>query len=569
MNLRWWLASLAALLLPLTLRSAPWQDRFVWIFDWDLERDAEVEEISRILQTAGRHGFNGAVVSLGLDTLCRKSPAFFQRLAIFQQVCRTNGLEIIPAVFSIGYGGGFLAHNLHLAEGLPVRNALFRVQDSEARFVPDKPPELRNGDFETFSGHRFAHYAFHDQPGTVSFADTEVFRSGRASMRLQNFRSNPHGHGRVMQEVTVQPWRCYRVSIWVKTEQLHPTSAFRCFALAGDRELAPRTFALPATTDWRRISFLFNSLHHQQVRLYAGLWEGQSGRVWLDDWTLEEAGPVNVLRRPGTPVVVQSEDGQTLYQEGHDYAPLTCPDFQPWRGDSSPATLKLLPQTRIRPGDRLRVSWYHPLLIHDSQLTVCMAEPQLDEILDHEARLLAEHLQPRRVFLNMDEVRMGGTCAACAGKDMARLLGECLQRHITALRRYLPALQVYVWSDMFDPHHNARPAYYLVQGDFTGSWKYLPRDVVVAVWGGEPRPQSLQFFAREGLATLVACYYDADDLRDVQRWLDSARNLPGLRGFMYTPWTRKYHLLPEFARLLAFPSAENTGPSPQRAPPER
>jgi len=168
----------------------------------------------------------------------------------------------------------------------------------------------------------------------------------------------------------------------------------------------------------------------------------------------------------------------------------------------------------------------------------------------------------------MDEVRMGGTCAACAGKDMARLLGECLQRHITALRRYLPALQVYVWSDMFDPHHNARPAYYLVQGDFTGSWKHLPRDVVVAVWGGQPRPQSLQFFAREGLATLVACYYDAEDLQDVQRWLESARNLPGLRGFMYTPWTRKYDLLPQFARLLAFPSAESTGPNPQRTPPE-
>jgi hypothetical protein len=27
---------------------------------------------------------------------------------------------VVPAVFSIGYGGGLLAHNRNLAEGLPV-----------------------------------------------------------------------------------------------------------------------------------------------------------------------------------------------------------------------------------------------------------------------------------------------------------------------------------------------------------------------------------------------------------------------------------------------------------------
>jgi hypothetical protein len=63
----------------------------------------------------------------------------------------------------------------------------------------------------------------------------------------------------------------------VKTEGLSPTSAFRCIALAGDRELAPRQFNLPATTDWRKISFLFNSLELDKVNLYAGLWEGKAG----------------------------------------------------------------------------------------------------------------------------------------------------------------------------------------------------------------------------------------------------------------------------------------------------
>lgn len=536
-----------------------WEDRFVWVFGWNLDRPEDVPRVVEVLQTAGRHGFNGAVVSFGLDTLCRKTPAFFERLQLVQQVCATNGLELIPAVFSVGYGGGFLAHDRNLAEGLPVSNALFRVEGGVGRFVPEDVECLRNGGFEEHRGNRFEHFAFHDQPGEVSFADTNIFHGGGVSLRLENFRANPHGHGRVMQEIRVRPHRCYRVSLWVRTEELDPPAAFRCLVLAGDRELAPRTFRVPGTGQWRQIRFLFNSLEYDRVRIYAGVWGGRSGRVWIDDWSVEEAGPVNVLHRPGTPVLVRSEADGRVHEEGRDYAPLVNTDFNPWRDDGAEAELKLPPGSRIHEGERLRVSWYHPMLIHESQVTVCMAEPRLDEILDHEARLLAERLKPRRVLLNMDEVRMGGSCAACAGRDMARLLGECVQREVAALRRYLPDVQVYVWSDMFDPHHNAHGNYYLVRGDFTGSWRYLPRDVVMAVWGGKPRPESLAFFAREGFPMLVACYYDADDLEDVTGWLKAAQGLPRVRGFMYTPWTRKYELLPEFARLLGFAGGGSAG----------
>jgi hypothetical protein len=317
-----------------------------------------------------------------------------------------------------------------------------------------------------------------------------------------------------------------------------------------NHDLAPREFKLPATTDWKRITFLFNSLGFDKVNLYAGLWEGKAGKVWLDDWSVEDAGPVNVLHRPGTPVTVRSEDGAITYAEGRDYAPLNSPEFSPWHGDSTPATLKLLPNGRIKDGDRLRVSWYHPMLIHDSQVTTCMAEPELYEIFDHEAKLLAEHLHPRRVLLNTDEIRMGGTCKACAGRDMAALLGDCVAKQAAAIRRYSANAQIYVWSDMFDPNHNAHPNYYLVQGDFTGSWKHAPKDLIMTIWGGAPSEKSLRFFSEEKFPTLVACYYDAANLDDVKRWLAAAQSFPNVRGFMYTPWTKKYDLLPAFGDLL-------------------
>ncbi len=528
----------------------PLADRFVWVFGWGLAEETDVAEITSVLQVAAEHGLNGAVMSLGLDTLCKKKADYFRRLEAVHDACQRHGLEFVPAIFSIGYGGGILAHNRNLAEGLLVDAAPFVASGAEARFVPDREPRLRNGGFEEHRGHRLAEFAFHDQPGEVSFVDTEVFHSGAASLRLENFTANPHGHGRVMQEVAVHPRRCYRLSLWVKTDDLAPADAFRVQVLSGDRTLAPVEFGVAATADWRKLTMLFNSLDCQSVRVYAGLWGGKAGRVWIDDWSLEEVGPLNVLRRPGTPVTVCSEDGTTRYVENQDYAPLEDPTYSPYRVDRDAPPLRLLPGSRIQEGERLRVSWYHSLAINESQVTVCMAEPEVYEIFDHEAALLAQHLRPRRVLLNMDEVRMGGTCQACAGRDMGELLGECITRQVAILRRHLPDVEVYIWSDMLDPHHNAHGDYYLVEGDFAGSWNHVPQDLKIAVWGGEPRAESLRFFADRHFQTLIACYYDADDLTDVRNWLDLARQTPGVRGLMYTPWLKKYALLGEFGDLL-------------------
>jgi hypothetical protein len=89
-----------------------------------------------------------------------------------------------------------------------------------------------------------------------------------------------------------------------------------------------------------------------------------------------------------------------------------------------------------------------------------------------------------------------------------------------------------------------------VQGNFTGSWKHITTNLVMSVWGGEPREKSLRFFAEQGFPVLVACYYDADDLGDVKNWMQVAKPFSNVRGFMYTPWTKRYDLLPGFGDLL-------------------
>jgi len=542
---------LAGLSLPWLTTAAPYDDRFVWVFGWNLSRDTDVTEVTNLLSTAARHGCNGAVVSFGMDTLCKRPPEYFQRLGEVQKACQQLQLEMIPAVFSVGYGGGALAHDRNLAEGLPVVDAPFVVaSNGVASLEQDPSVRLQNGGFEAFKENRFQGYNFHDQPGAVSFVDTQVCHSGTAALRLENFTANPHGHGRVMQEVRVRPRRCYRVTLWARAEGLQPANAFQISVLTSNRSLAPRSFTLSSSGQWEKLVFVFNSLMFDRVRIYAGVWGGKAGRLWLDDWSIEEVGPLNVLRRPGTPVQVRSADASVTYKEGVDYEPLTDPAYNPYRADRPSPALKIRRGGAIKEGQHLLVSWYHSMVIHESQVTVCMGEPALYEIFDHEARLLAERVRPRRVMLNMDEVRLGGSCQACRGHNMGALLGQCVTRQAEAIRRYSPGAQVYVWSDMFDPHHNARPDYYLVEGDFTGSWQHIPRDLTIAVWGGEPREKSLRFFAEGGWRTLVACYYDANDLEEVKGWLSAARPLSGVVGFMYTPWQKKYALLPAFAELL-------------------
>lgn len=527
-------------------------DRWVWVFGWGLGQESDVTNICGVLETAARHGLNGAALSCGLDSLAGKPAAYFDRLARVKKKADELGLEIIPAAYGVGYGGAFLHHNKHLAEGLPVEGTLYVAKGGTAQFAADRPPELKNGDFETFKGNRFPGFSFHDQPGEISFADTEVFHGGRASIRLENFQANEHGHGRVMQEVKVRPHSAYRFSLWVRTQDLSPAGSFQVSVLAGPRNLAPRQFHLEPTQDWRKLVMIFNSFTNETIRVYAGMWGGRAGKLWLDDWAIEEAGPINILHRPGTPVKITSDDGKRTFEEGRDYAKFEDGQFHLYRNFDRPAAgLKLPPGSRIRDGDRLRIHWYQPMLIHDSQVTVCMAEPEVYAILDAESKLLGEKLHPKRVLLNFDEVRMGGTCGACRGRDMAQLLGECTTRAAETLKRNIPGVKTLVWSDMFDPHHNAHGNYYLVEGSFDGSWRHLPKDLQMAVWGGAAKDVSLRFFEEQGFRVLVACYYDADSLDTVKGWLDAAKVHRNITGFMYTPWQKKYGLLGGFGDLLA------------------
>jgi hypothetical protein len=533
---------------PVALSQSPvYRDRWVYV-SADLVNDQELERVEGIARTASEHGLNGMLLSAGFDAMDLKSPEELERLRRLKQTCDHLGVEIIPTGFGVGYGGGVLSHDKNLAAGQPVRGALFVAKGDEATFLADPAVKIANGGFEEIEGSLPAGFTAHGARATI---DTTVFHSGKASVRFEDF-SGPEGEVYLAQTLRVHPYRSYRLRAWVKTEGAGPRMAIHLLAVAPDgRDLSYMEPPLPETSDWHEVIWGFNSWYADNVEFRVGVSDGKRGKVWVDDVAIEEVGLTNVLRRPGTPVKVRNEKTGTVYAEGRDFAAISDPQLN-FSWDHEGPAIKLLPGSRIRTGDRLRVDYYHGTTIYREQTTIDMSEPAVYEVWQRQIPLIEKYLAPKKYFLSMDEVRVGGFCEVCQRRhlSMAQIFGDCVTRQYKMIRAANPRAEVYVWSDMFDPNHNAVEKYYLIDGSFHGTWEHIPKDLVIACWYYEKRELSLDFFSKLGYRTLGAAYYDADDLENPKGWMESLDRTRGAAGIMYTTWENKYQLLPAFGELL-------------------
>lgn len=527
-------------------------DRWVYV-GRSFSTDQHVEEVREIARTASEHGLTAIVLS-GMDRISRGSPEYLERLRKVKTIADQYHLEIIPSGFNTGYGGAILDHDKNLAEGMLVKDALFIPHDGVARFVADSPAKLQNSSFEQSLGDRFTSFEKQDEPGKKTFVDTEVFHSGKASLRIENFGNTKAGIARVVQEVRVTPYRCYRVSAWVKTEEVAPASLFSIKAFTTDmRDLCPFEPPAPApTSDWRKVTTAFNSWYADRVELNFGVFEGVKGKVWVDDVEIEEVGLMNVVRRKGTPLTVRDETTGTVCEEGRDFANVTDPnlDFQ-WTHEMP--SIHLLPGSRIQNAARLRVSYYHGTTIYNDQVSACPSEAATYEIWKHQFPLIEKYLSPKRYFLGVDEVRLFNRCEACRSRQLAAsaILGQMTQWLYNQVRAVNPKAEVFVWSDMFDPNHNSSRQYYLVDGSLENTWRYLPKDMGIVLWYFDKRRESLDFFSSRGFRTIAGSYYDGDDLKDPEGWLEAMDSTPTAAGIMYTTWSSKYRLLAPFGDLVS------------------
>ena len=551
----------------LSAQTPPLPHRWIYL-QTGLLPDEHRAKTMALLERVAAEGYNGVVFAdfkfMRWDTLPSGYTNHWREL---RDTCRRLKLDLIAAVMPMGYSNSLLSRDPNLAEGLPVRDAPFVIH--KGTLVPNESVPLLNGGFEAFNNNTPTGWDFVDSPGEIAFQDTTIKSEGTASLRMQDVaRYEPrHRHARVCQKLHLAPFRTYHISVSVKTQDWNAEDT-RIMALGADgRTLNYQTLPILRTMDWTRLDITFNTLDSTEVSLYLGTWAGISGTLWWDDVRVEPAGFVNVLRRAGTPLRITSNSGAIVYEEGRDFETVLDPlmGMDPCAGDSTawhtPPVVRILPGGRLQEGQRVRANYYHAAIIYEGSVACCMSDPKVYDILAEQAKQVRNHLQPDGYLMSHDEIRVQGWDESCArrGLTASEILADNVGRCVDILKKTDPGKPLFIWSDMFDPNHNARSKgfYYLVKGKgpWNNAWKGLPRDVTVINWQMNPgtRRDTLSHFSRLGNRQILAGYYDGDP-RMITSWLNDARGLPGVEGVMYTTWCRNFSRTREFLEAAKQPA---------------
>jgi hypothetical protein len=531
-----------------------------WLFFWrDMTEAVEVERMIARFPRAQAAGFNGVVFPAKL------APAKPREL---KAATERYGLALIPVIMG-------RSMDTHYTEGLPVRDALFVAQDAVLRHEQDNPTVIRNGGFERARGDGFAGWTLFSDAGKRAFVEHKVVHSGRTSV----YMVPDSGHCYLSQRVRLQPFRHYRASLWTRTVGLLPSGQGVGITVTGPKSRQQLTFQntrVRSTENWTEHHVIFNSLDHTEAVISLGSYfPGHSGQLWMDDCTLQETALVNVLRRPGCPVIVRGENGMQ-YEEDRDFAAIADSRFDVRDPYHEPPVVRLTPGTRIRDGERLRVSYYHPSMIYEFKNSGCLSEPKIYEEWREGVTVLRDLLHPLGYFMDYDEVRVANWCEACRSRGMTpgELLADHLRRSAEVIREVQPGAEMWMWGDMVDPLANAVDGYFLCNGTMRGSWEGVHPDVGIINWYGPLLGANCQFFADRGLRQILSANGGEGDTDGsvIEDWRKRTRHIPGIAGVMCTTWTDNYDALETWAaRAFADLPPEETAlevQGPSRSHPE-
>jgi len=530
-----------AVIILITLASSlPAQSLERWVYaPANLLVPQQVDRIEKLMREAKPLGYSHFLITD--SKFCRlheMDKRYFDHIARIRRVAAELDLALVPAVFPVGYSNDLLSQNVNLADGLPVRDALFEISDGVATLVPDPTVSLPK-----FSERR-----------QWNFID-ETLKPDGSGFRV----TDPQGKNcRAMKAVTVSPFRHYHVSVRIKTLDFRGQPQIAVLEPTTGRRLTYTNLKVTRTQDWSTQHITFNSLNNSSVNVYLGAWGPTGGSMWMEDAAIEESGLLNVLRRDGTPLrVITDDDIRRELNEGTDFETVKDDrlgmvpyggEYEVWH-ESPPVRMK----GTWPDGTRLRVSWYHPHIIYDGQVCACVTEPAFVDLLKQQADGVEKLFPATDRMMSHDEWRLMGWDESFrqAGKTPGQIASENVRFCTEYLKSQAPNRRIFVWSDMFDPHHNAVDNYYLVNGDLTGSWDGLGKDVILMNWNFGLRAESLKFFSDRGHRQVLAGFYDAD-AEQIGKWLDTVRKneIRGVIGVMYTTWNQDYSQLKDFKEVV-------------------
>jgi hypothetical protein len=212
----------------------------------------------------------------------------------------------------------------------------------------------------------------------------------------------------------------------------------------------------------------------------------------------------------------------------------------------------------LKPGQIVAMDYYAAFLLPDTMgISMCLTEPAAFKWVAQNARAVKKQMAPTTgVLLGYDEIRQMNTCASCRARNMdaGPLLAWSIKQLIQVHRSLTPEAQLYIYSDMIDPYHNAHKDYYSVHGDLSGGWNAVASNIVILNWNLDNLRKSLSWFA--GIdprwpvshQQLIAGYYDnPSGAAAAKQELEQAAGIPGILGLMYLSWSDNYSQLKSFA----------------------
>jgi hypothetical protein len=546
-----------------TASTADFEQKWIFLrFGQSLGSTAGADRAIQLLEQAAALGLRHALLSDSSHLQAEKAgPEYFANIARVKAKAADLKMTLIPTVFPTGYGGRYFGFDPMLAAGVPVRNAPFIVKGREAQPDPSAVPVLVNGGFEDAAAGVPAGWERVIVPAggdaaTRLVADRTTITEGKASVRIAGPAAAGSGSGTpsvtLLQTLRVTPFRSYLVSFWLKTEGVvdgRPT--LEAHSNNNRRRHVFRDLTSAATQDWRQYTVLLHTLEASEVRLSLGM-RISRGTAWIDDVRLTPVGLINVIRRDRTPVKVTSADGTIAYEEGRDFERIVDPAFRPSNIARPAPPLRLTPASRIKDGSTVLVSWFYPPVILGSQVNLTMNEPKVFELMDYEMQWAAKVWGAAGYMMNVDEIRVAGWEEGDAAPG--QILADFTQKGLDIIRKRAPGATIYTWSDMYTPHHNARPfsqsgPYYLVNGNYDNSWTTLSKDVAIMMWYSRD-PAGVRWFADRGHTQVLCGYYDGDMKANVLGWMRNSEGVPGVKGMMYTTWENNFDDMKEFFELV-------------------
>lgn len=528
------------------------------VFDWRmvwyrsaLDKTEKVNEMLKDMERASRAGYNAFAHEYNYekyqDSALLKAKDALSRI---NSKAKSLNMTMIPS--SLGQWEA-ARMDTSLAEAFPVVGTPFKVKGKTAT-ISAAAPGLPS-DPTTWS-----------RSNSSCTVDPGHKKSGNASIRM----TNPPAHTEISTQVNLKPNRGYELSVWIKTADysgyLRPSFRVKAGgrAILNRRDrcfMTPKSWSLVGKTmDWKLCKIDFNSLEATSVTIALNTGrKAATGKIWFDDILIREVGLYETHR--GHPVIVKSATGKE-YAQGTDFV-------------VGPEKLIIPEGSSIRNGEMLAVTWYQHANVETMVAATDYCNPKSWAMTEKIASDVLElYDQPGAYFVGLDEWRVAfwNPQGPSLYGNAAQYMGDVLKKKAQILMATNSNREIMVWNDMYDPYHNARNPYWMVNGPTSQAWKTIPNNTIIVNWNGHNRKQGMDFFA--GLDPKYPKVFFRQILSineaGVENWLKDLASMEAtgklsddaVVGVQYCTWYHNYSNLENLAKACDRAGRWGKGPIP-------